>query len=72
MNTASHPSEITLTEANRRHDQKFGISRISEYWGKSIRSTWNERHALMGKPLTDRKIAKYQEEGVYEGRRKSV
>ena len=52
-----------IARANAEHDAKFHVKDPYEYRFLRIRPSWNERHAVMGKKLTDRAIEGYQRGG---------
>jgi hypothetical protein len=60
MNTQQ---DLDIARANAEHDAKFHVSDFREYRFLRIRSSWNERHAVMGKKLTDHAIEKWQKSG---------
>jgi hypothetical protein len=57
-----------IARANAEHDARFHVTDYREYRFLRIRSSWNERHAVMGKKLTDHAIEKWQKSG---GKRQS-
>ena len=54
---------LDIARANAEHDARFHVKSFYEYRFLRIRSSWNERHAVMGKKLTDGVIKKYQKGG---------
>ena len=52
-----------IARANAEHDARFHVKDPYEYRFLRIRSSWNERHAVLGKKLTDHAIDKWQKSG---------
>jgi hypothetical protein len=52
-----------IARANAEHDSKFHVSDFREYRFLRIRSSWNERNAVLGKKLTEHAIEKWQKSG---------
>lgn len=50
-----------IQEANERHDREHP----NFDWSSQIKSAWNETRLSRRKPLTDKKIQKYIEQGYY-------